>query len=243
MRFQQCIPLGIPLLLESVGEELDPILEPLRERQTMRKAAGLSLEFGDTVLDYSTDFRFYMTSKLANPHFLPEASGKVALINFGITFDGLKEQLMDHVVQAENAALDDERQSLILATYENKRAQREIEQRILEEVLRTSKGNILDDEDAIRALADSQLLAEEIKHKQEVANQTQEKLDLARRGYAPVAHRCGLLFFLVSKLVQVDVMYQYSLTWFLQLFSLALTDFRKFGSKGQPEEDTNTENT
>lgn len=127
IRFQHCIPLGLPLLLEGVGEELDPILEPLLERQTVRRAAGLSLEFGDTILDYSYEFSFYMTTKLASPHYLPEVSGKVALINFGITFEGLKEQLMDLVVQGENAALDEARQGLIIATYENKRAQREIE--------------------------------------------------------------------------------------------------------------------
>jgi len=61
IRFQHCIPLGLPLLLEGVGEELDPILEPLLERQTVRRAAGLSLEFGDTILDYSNEFSFYMT--------------------------------------------------------------------------------------------------------------------------------------------------------------------------------------
>ena len=158
MRFQHCIPLGLPLLLEGVGEELDPILGPLLEKQTVRRAAGLSLEFGETVLDYSTDFSFYMTTKLPNPHYLPEVSGKVALINFGITFEGLKEQLMDLVVQRENSSLDEERQRLIKQTYDNKRLQKKIEQRILD-VLRTSTGNILDDEDAIRALAESRELA------------------------------------------------------------------------------------
>ena len=59
-----------------------------------------------------------------------------------------------------------------------------------------------------------------------MASETQGKLDEARRAYSPVAHHCSLLFFLVSKLVQADVMYQYSLTWFLQLFHLALDDFR-----------------
>jgi len=31
-RFEHCIPLGLPILLEGVGEELDPILEPLFDK-------------------------------------------------------------------------------------------------------------------------------------------------------------------------------------------------------------------
>jgi len=49
-----------------------------------------------------------MTTKLANPHFLPDASTKVALINFIITFEGLSGQLLDLVVQKENSALDED---------------------------------------------------------------------------------------------------------------------------------------
>lgn len=49
--------------------------------------------------------------------------------------------------------------------------QRDVEARILE-VLRTSEGNILDDEEAIDVLAQSQRLANEIKVKQETANVT-----------------------------------------------------------------------
>ena len=126
-KFEQCIPLGLPILLEGVGEELDPVLEPLLEKQTTRSAGGLSLEFGGSVLDYSPDFQLYITTKLANPHFLPDASTKVALINFVITFEGLAEQLRDLVVQKENAALDEEHQRLIQTTYTNKRAQRDVE--------------------------------------------------------------------------------------------------------------------
>jgi dynein heavy chain len=122
-------------------------------------------------VDYSPDFQFFMTTKRANPHYLPEVSTRVTLINFVITFEGLKDQLLDLVVRKENSALDEERLKLIQATYANKKAQRDVEQRILE-VLRTSQGNILDDEKAIDALAQSQSLAQEIKQKQEVASAT-----------------------------------------------------------------------
>jgi len=36
-----------------------------------------------------------------------------------------------------------------------------------------------------------------------------------------------MLFFLVSKLHLVDVMYQYSLSWFIQLFSQSVDKSRK----------------
>lgn len=69
----------------------------------------MSINFGDNVIEYSPDFRLYITTKLPNPHYLPELSTKVTLLNFMITFDGLKDYLLNLVVQKENAALDDER--------------------------------------------------------------------------------------------------------------------------------------
>ena len=60
-------------------------------------------------MDYSPDFQFFMTTKMSNPHFLPDVSTRVTLINFVITFDGLKEQLLDLVVRVENSSLEEER--------------------------------------------------------------------------------------------------------------------------------------
>ena len=35
-----------------------------------------------------------MTTKLRNPHYLPETAVKVALLNFMITFEGLQDQVL-----------------------------------------------------------------------------------------------------------------------------------------------------
>lgn len=37
---ENCIQFGTPLLLENVGEELDPSLEPLLLKQTFKQGAG-----------------------------------------------------------------------------------------------------------------------------------------------------------------------------------------------------------
>lgn len=50
-------------------------------------------------LNGSDNFRFYVTTKLRNPHYLPEISVKVTLLNFMITPEGLQDQVPDIVCQ------------------------------------------------------------------------------------------------------------------------------------------------
>ena len=59
------------------------------------------LRLGDSLVEYSQDFRFYITTKLRNPHYLPELSTKVSLLNFMITPEGLEDQLLGIVVAKE----------------------------------------------------------------------------------------------------------------------------------------------
>lgn len=61
------------------------------------------IRLGDTLVEYSHDFRFYITTKLRNPHYLPELSTKVSLLNFMITREGLEDQLLGIVVAKERS--------------------------------------------------------------------------------------------------------------------------------------------
>ena len=60
------------------------------------------------------DFKLYMTTKMPNPHYLPEVSIKVTLINFTVTPNGLEDQLLVEVVRYERIELEEKRVSLIL---------------------------------------------------------------------------------------------------------------------------------
>ncbi|KAI4588397.1 hypothetical protein MJG53_002805 [Ovis ammon polii x Ovis aries] len=76
---ENCIQFGTPVLLENVGEELDPILEPLLLKQTFKQGGSTCIRLGDSTIEYSPDFRFYITTKLRNPHYLPETSVKASI--------------------------------------------------------------------------------------------------------------------------------------------------------------------
>ena len=90
------------------------------------------MKLGDNVIEYSRDFRFYVTTRLRNPHYLPEISVKVALLNFMITPQGLEDQLLGIVAAKEKPELEEKKNELIIEGASNKRKLKEIEDQILE---------------------------------------------------------------------------------------------------------------
>ncbi|RMX38335.1 hypothetical protein pdam_00005508 [Pocillopora damicornis] len=223
---ENSIQFGNPVLLENVGEELDPSLEPLLLKQTFKQGGVKCLRLGESVIEYSDDFRFYVTTKLRNPHYLPELSTKVTLLNFMITPEGLEDQLLGIVVAKERPDLEEERQALILQSAANKKQLKEIEDKILE-TLSSSEGNILEDETAIQILDSSKVLSDEISKKQKIAEETETKINESRRGYNPIAAHASVLFFSITDLPNIDPMYQSSLTWFVNLFLNSIHDSNK----------------
>lgn len=45
----------------------------------------MSVRIGDNIIPYNKLFNLFMTTKLSNPHYTPEISTKVTIINFTIT--------------------------------------------------------------------------------------------------------------------------------------------------------------
>jgi dynein heavy chain, axonemal len=64
-------------------------------------------------------FRLYITTKLRNPHYLPDISVKVVLLNFMITPIGLEDQLLGVVVAKDRPDLEAEKNQLIIQGAEN----------------------------------------------------------------------------------------------------------------------------
>uniref|UniRef100_A0A8D2L0F3 Dynein axonemal heavy chain 12 n=1 Tax=Varanus komodoensis TaxID=61221 RepID=A0A8D2L0F3_VARKO len=223
---ENCIQFGTPLLLENVGEEIDPSLEPLLLRQTFKQGGIDCIRLGEVVIEYSYDFKFYITTKLRNPHYLPELATKVSLLNFMITPEGLEDQLLGIVVAKERPELEEERNALILQSAANKKQLKDIENKILE-TLQSSEGNILEDESAITILDSAKIMSNEITKKQQIAEKTEIKIAQSREGYRPIAKHSSVLFFSIADLANIDPMYQYSLSWFVNLYINSIHDSNK----------------
>ena len=228
---ENSIQFGVPVLLENIGEEMDSILEPVLLKQVFKDGNTMCIKLGDASIEWSKDFRFYITTKLPNPHYLPETAVKVTLLNFMITPEGLQDQLLGIVVAQERPELEEEKNALILQSAANNKKLQEIEDQILEVL--SSDGNILEDASAIEILSSSKVLSVEIAEKQAVADETEKRIDETRAGYTPVAVHSSVLFFTIAQLAAIDPMYQYALPWFTSLFSMSIDGSEKSDDLGK----------
>jgi dynein heavy chain len=69
---ENAVVYGFPILLQDILEEIDPALEPVLSRSVLKIGNRVVLRLGDKELDYSPDFKLYITTKLSNPHYTPE---------------------------------------------------------------------------------------------------------------------------------------------------------------------------
>lgn len=217
---------GNPVLCENIEEELDPSLEPVLLKQTFKRGGQTLLRLGDTDVPYQKEFRFFMTTKLPNPHYMPEVFIKVTIINFTVTPMGLENQLLVDVVRSERPDLEEKKDKLTLAISKCKDQLQAIEDKILQQ-LANSEGNILDDQALIDNLKNSKKTATVINKTLAEAETTSKQIDTARESYRPVAKRGSVLYFVIASLSHVDPMYQYSLQYFKALYNLRMRESEK----------------
>lgn len=231
---ENAVQYGFPVLLQDILEEMDPALEPVLSRSVLKLGNRVVLRLGDKELDYSPDFKLYITTKLANPHYTPEISTKATVVNFAVKKDGLEAQLLGIVVQKEEPDLEKQKSLLTIRVADGKKQLVELENEILR-LLSESTGSLLDDEELVNTLQQSKVTSEAVTNQLIEAEATEKKIDTARLGYRSAAIRASLAYFVLDDMSRVDPMYQFSLDAYVDLFNMSI-DNSRVGSLDIPVE-------
>ena len=67
---ENAVRFGSSCLLENVGEELDPALEPILLRQSFKQAGSTVIQLGDATVPYHDDFKFCILLNFLDSFFI-----------------------------------------------------------------------------------------------------------------------------------------------------------------------------
>ena len=217
----KCIEYGFNLLFQNVGETLNSILSPLyRKEIDSHNCISLSANHNPTL---HKKFRFYITTQLSSPHYSPDVCVSLTLVNFTVTEDGLEDQMLNFCVEKEELEKEINRKRCIEVINNLNHVKRECENRILNELSSADKETILDNLDLIHILEKSSEQSKNIET--QLANQVkmEEEIKKTRAFYRSVANHVAQLFFTISDLSNIEPVYQYSMSWYKEIFYKTIT--------------------
>lgn len=217
---------GWAVMIDGIENEVDPMLDPILEKQVIVKGRTKLLKIADNEMDYDDKFMLYMTSRLANPHFSPELAAKTTIINFTVIQSGLEQQLLGRVLSKEQKSLEEQLTQLLEDVTENTKILAEFDKQLLER-LANAEGSLLDDIELIEVLATIKTKSKEVDQKLTDAKEKRVEINIKREQFRPVAARGAVLYFCVVEMSLVSWMYNTSLYQFLELFDNSIDEAPK----------------
>jgi len=221
-RVEHALINGMVLMIESIGENIDPLLDPLLSKQFVKKGKNFQVKIGSEEIEIMPSFKLYLQTKLINPHYKPETAAQCTIINFIVTESGLEDQLLASVVRVEKPDLEATKEELVNKQNQFLVTLDQLESDLLKNLAEANPDTILTNITLIESLETTKATSTEIQRQQLEAKETEKNINNMREIFRRVAAEGATLYFLLIQLCVVDHMYQYSLESFQFFFFNAI---------------------
>ncbi|KAJ1982313.1 dynein heavy chain [Dimargaris xerosporica] len=218
---ESALRFGNPLLIQDV-ENLDPILNPILNKELRRTGGRVLIRLGGQDIDFSPSFTLFLTTRDPSVNFPPDICSRVTFVNFTVTRGSLQSQCLNRVLKVERPDTDRKRTDLVKLQGEFRLRLRHLEKSLLQ-ALSTSKGNILDDDNVITTLETLKTEAADVSRKVEETDVVMQEIEHVLALYTPLAQACSAIFFTLEQLNLVHHFYQFSLDFFYDIFHFVLS--------------------
>jgi dynein heavy chain 1 len=213
---------GMPLLVTDV-ESIDPILNPVLNREISRSGGRMLIRLGDQDIDFSPAFDLYLCTRDPACRFSPDLCSRVTLINFTVTPGGLQNQCLSAVLKAERPDVDQERCELLKLQGEYRARLTQLEKQLLQ-ALGEDEGNFLDDDKIVSTLERIKTDSRDIQDKMQQQEAVRARVHEVTLLYQPLAQASSRIFFSLRALADLNPLYHFSVKTFLHLFTRVVTN-------------------
>ncbi|KAJ3022561.1 Cytoplasmic dynein 2 heavy chain 1 [Thoreauomyces humboldtii] len=211
---------GKTLIIQEMTS-VESFLYPIIRKDLQKQGPRAVMQLGEKTVDYNDDFRLYLVTSRSEFSIPSDAAGYVQGVNFTVTRAGLAGQLLGVTLKHERPELELEKMKLLEKEDELKIQLSKLEESLLAE-LASSQGNILENKTLIASLNETRDKSTTIATGLEESARLQTALDVQRDQFTSLSDFGSALYFVVSDLVKLNNMYQFSLSSFLRLYEQAL---------------------
>jgi len=224
---------GTALLVENV-EHIDPILNPLLNKELQRTGGRTLVRIGTEEIDYSPKFKIILSTKNPAVQLTPDVCSRVTLINFSVTPASLESQSLSQIVKVEKPELETQRSALLKLQGEQNVKLRELEDQMLSKIS-ACEGSILDDDEVVAGM--EVLMKEGAQVEEQIAksDEVMQQVHVSVSRFEPLAVLCRELFVLLSALREISFLYEFSATTFMNIIADVLAKNKGSGSATEAE--------
>lgn len=214
------IRFGTPLLIND-AESVDPILNPILNKELQKMGGRTLIRLGSEDIDFSPKFLMILMTRNPLVRLSPDLCSRVTLINFTVTPASLESQSLTAILKSERADVDVRRsEALRLQSEQNVRI-RELEESLLDKISAV-QGAILDDDTVINTLENIQREAADLNQEVMKTEEIMNEVKSISCFYEPLASSMSSIYFSIEKLADVNFLYQFNLQFFLELIAKVL---------------------
>jgi len=214
------IRFGTPLLVQDV-ETVDPILNPVLNKELHRTGGRTLIRLGNEEVDFSPKFMIVLMTRDPATQFTPDLLSRVTFVNFTVTPASLQAQALSNILKAERPDVDARRTEVLRLQGEQNVKLRGLEDKLLE-TLSSVQGNILDDDSVVKVLETLKTEASQVTSEAEKTAEVMATVEATSQLYEPLALSCSRVYFCLQKLASVHFLYQFSIHSFLRLVAFVL---------------------
>jgi hypothetical protein len=205
---------GKCVIVEGCDQRLPAWMSPILAKRIRRDSGVPSIEVGDATVRWNSDFSLFLVTAEASPRLQEDVRTSALVLNFAVTFDGLRDQMLSLVMQYEKADVEASLAEAINTAASNAAAVMELEDRVLSLLSEAGTGDALLTSQHLNDALESAHSASEIASSNaRKAEDVKEGIEATRKEYRPVAVRAATCFFAVAALAKLSPMYAFSLQW------------------------------
>ena len=214
------IRFGSPLLVHDV-ESIDPILNPVLNKELQRTGGRTLIRLGTEDIDFSPKFLIFLTTRNPFAEFAPDLCSRVTLVNFTVTPASLESQALSAILKAERPDVDSRRTELLRLQGAQSVKLRDLEEALLNKISAV-QGAILDDDTVIITLETIQAEAADLNKEVAKTLEVIEEVRAISSSYEPLAVAMAAVYFALEGLSDIFFLYQFSLRFFLEIIDRIL---------------------